>query len=64
MKKNDSENTDHTSQKTIESLREELRIVHDELNRTNSELMQLTVDLEEGIRRTIEWARANPWYLR
>jgi len=24
---------------------------------------QLQVDVEEGIRRTIEWARANPWYL-
>ncbi|PRC41818.1 epimerase [Mycobacterium sp. ITM-2017-0098] len=23
----------------------------------------LKVDLEEGIRRTIDWARANPWYL-
>ncbi|MBO0675920.1 GDP-mannose 4,6-dehydratase [Mycolicibacterium sp. S2-37] len=23
----------------------------------------LQIDLEEGIRRTIEWARANPWYL-
>lgn len=25
---------------------------------------RLEVDLEEGIRRTIEWARANPWYLK
>jgi UDP-glucose 4-epimerase len=25
---------------------------------------RLQVDLEEGIRRTIEWARANPWYLK
>jgi dTDP-alpha-D-glucuronic acid decarboxylase len=25
---------------------------------------RLKVDLEEGIRRTIDWARANPWYLR
>ncbi|MDG4666781.1 GDP-mannose 4,6-dehydratase [Mycobacterium sp. 236(2023)] len=24
---------------------------------------RLQVDLEEGLRRTIEWARANPWYL-
>lgn len=24
---------------------------------------RLHVDVEEGIRRTIEWARANPWYL-
>jgi dTDP-alpha-D-glucuronic acid decarboxylase len=24
---------------------------------------RLQVDLEEGVRRTIEWARANPWYL-
>ena len=24
----------------------------------------LEVDVEEGIRRTIEWARANPWYLK
>jgi len=24
---------------------------------------RLQVDLEEGIRRTIDWARANPWYL-
>jgi dTDP-alpha-D-glucuronic acid decarboxylase len=24
---------------------------------------RLEVDVEEGIRRTIEWARANPWYL-
>lgn len=24
---------------------------------------RLQVDLEEGIRRTINWARANPWYL-
>jgi UDP-glucose 4-epimerase len=24
---------------------------------------RLTVDVAEGIRRTIEWARANPWYL-
>jgi UDP-glucose 4-epimerase len=24
---------------------------------------RLQVDVEEGIRRTIEWARANPWYL-
>ncbi|WP_422746634.1 NAD-dependent epimerase/dehydratase family protein [Mycobacterium sp. WMMD1722] len=24
---------------------------------------RLRVDLEEGIRRTIDWARANPWYL-
>jgi UDP-glucose 4-epimerase len=24
----------------------------------------LQVDVEEGIRRTIEWARANPWYLK
>ncbi|WP_232080223.1 NAD-dependent epimerase/dehydratase family protein [Mycobacterium branderi] len=24
---------------------------------------RLEVDLEEGIRRTIDWARANPWYL-
>lgn len=24
---------------------------------------RLDVDVEEGIRRTIEWARANPWYL-
>jgi len=24
---------------------------------------RLQVELEEGIRRTIEWARANPWYL-
>ena len=25
---------------------------------------RLTVDVAEGIRRTIDWARANPWYLR
>jgi nucleoside-diphosphate-sugar epimerase len=25
---------------------------------------RLQVDLEEGIRRTIDWARANPWYLK
>jgi len=25
---------------------------------------RLRVDVEEGIRRTIEWARANPWYLK
>jgi dTDP-alpha-D-glucuronic acid decarboxylase len=25
---------------------------------------RLQVDIEEGIRRTIEWARANPWYLK
>jgi dTDP-alpha-D-glucuronic acid decarboxylase len=25
---------------------------------------RLQVDVEEGIRRTIEWARANPWYLK
>jgi nucleoside-diphosphate-sugar epimerase len=25
---------------------------------------RLQVDLEEGLRRTIEWARANPWYLQ
>jgi UDP-glucose 4-epimerase len=25
---------------------------------------RLQVDVEEGIRRTIEWARANPWYLQ
>ena len=25
---------------------------------------RLKVDLEEGIRRTIDWARANPWYLK
>lgn len=25
---------------------------------------RLRVDLEEGLRRTIEWARANPWYLK
>jgi dTDP-alpha-D-glucuronic acid decarboxylase len=25
---------------------------------------RLEVDVEEGIRRTIEWARANPWYLK
>jgi hypothetical protein len=24
--------------------------------------MALQVDLEEGIRRAIDWARANPWY--
>ncbi|VEG55248.1 nucleoside-diphosphate-sugar epimerase [Mycolicibacterium aurum] len=24
---------------------------------------QLKIDLEEGIRRTIDWARENPWYL-
>lgn len=24
---------------------------------------RLKVDVEEGVRRTIEWARANPWYL-
>ncbi|MDY6811964.1 MAG: GDP-mannose 4,6-dehydratase, partial [Actinomycetota bacterium] len=24
---------------------------------------RLEVDLEEGLRRTIDWARANPWYL-
>ncbi len=24
---------------------------------------RLAVDLEEGLRRTIDWARANPWYL-
>jgi nucleoside-diphosphate-sugar epimerase len=24
---------------------------------------QLQVDVQDGIRRTIEWARANPWYL-
>jgi dTDP-alpha-D-glucuronic acid decarboxylase len=24
---------------------------------------RLEVDVEEGIRRTIDWARANPWYL-
>ncbi len=24
---------------------------------------RLNVDLEEGLRRTIDWARANPWYL-
>ncbi|ORV12516.1 NAD-dependent epimerase/dehydratase family protein [Mycobacterium celatum] len=24
---------------------------------------RLEVDLEEGIRRTVDWARANPWYL-
>ncbi|BBY59811.1 NAD-dependent epimerase/dehydratase family protein [Mycolicibacterium sarraceniae] len=24
---------------------------------------RLQVDLEEGLRRTIDWARANPWYL-
>ncbi|AQT79170.1 epimerase [Mycolicibacterium litorale] len=25
---------------------------------------RLNVDLEEGLRRTIDWARANPWYLK
>jgi dTDP-alpha-D-glucuronic acid decarboxylase len=25
---------------------------------------RLQIDVEEGIRRTIEWARANPWYLK
>lgn len=25
---------------------------------------RLKVDVEEGIRRTIDWARANPWYLQ
>ncbi|MEE2854433.1 MAG: GDP-mannose 4,6-dehydratase [Actinomycetota bacterium] len=25
---------------------------------------RLQIDLEEGIRRTIDWARANPWYLK
>jgi UDP-glucose 4-epimerase len=25
---------------------------------------RLHVDVEEGIRRTIDWARANPWYLK
>jgi nucleoside-diphosphate-sugar epimerase len=25
---------------------------------------RLEVDVEEGIRRTIDWARANPWYLQ
>lgn len=25
---------------------------------------RLQVDLEEGIRRTIDWARSNPWYLQ
>jgi nucleoside-diphosphate-sugar epimerase len=25
---------------------------------------RLEVDIEEGIRRTIDWARANPWYLK
>ena len=25
---------------------------------------RLQVDIEEGIRRTIDWARANPWYLK
>ena len=25
---------------------------------------RLRVDVEEGIRRTIEWARANQWYLK
>ncbi len=25
---------------------------------------RLKVDVEEGIRRTIDWARANPWYLK
>jgi dTDP-alpha-D-glucuronic acid decarboxylase len=25
---------------------------------------RLRVDVEEGIRRTIDWARANPWYLK
>jgi dTDP-alpha-D-glucuronic acid decarboxylase len=25
---------------------------------------RLQVDVEEGLRRTIEWARANPWYLK
>jgi UDP-glucose 4-epimerase len=25
---------------------------------------KLEVDVEEGIRRTVDWARANPWYLR
>jgi dTDP-alpha-D-glucuronic acid decarboxylase len=25
---------------------------------------RLRVDVEEGIRRTIAWARANPWYLK
>lgn len=24
----------------------------------------LQVDVAEGVRRTIEWARANPWYLQ
>jgi dTDP-alpha-D-glucuronic acid decarboxylase len=24
---------------------------------------RLEVDVEEGIRRTVDWARANPWYL-
>jgi dTDP-alpha-D-glucuronic acid decarboxylase len=25
---------------------------------------RLQIDVEEGIRRTIDWARANPWYLK
>jgi dTDP-alpha-D-glucuronic acid decarboxylase len=25
---------------------------------------RLQVDIEEGIRRTVDWARANPWYLK
>jgi dTDP-alpha-D-glucuronic acid decarboxylase len=25
---------------------------------------RLQVDVEEGVRRTIDWARANPWYLK
>jgi UDP-glucose 4-epimerase len=24
---------------------------------------RLQIDVEEGLRRTIDWARANPWYL-
>jgi nucleoside-diphosphate-sugar epimerase len=25
---------------------------------------RLQIDVEEGLRRTIDWARANPWYLK
>jgi len=64
MKKNDSGNTDHASQETIESLRKELRFVHEELNRTNSELMQLTVDLDRRVEERTEELRASEESLR
>ena len=49
---------------TIETLREELKVAHEELARTNSELLQLTLELDDRVEKRTKALAASEAELR